>query len=131
MTENRNSNEIKKFVFRVSNSRNLGPFRNKTGITPFRNVSKFNDMRVYPTFYRDNLPDNDENYLASLPNACALFHWFGEDLDYLADHNFKVRRIQVSNFKTGKSKHQSCYHKRDKIGKMKTVPIKYKGLLYY
>jgi hypothetical protein len=121
---------IKQFVFRVSNGNNEGPFRNRKGRDPFHNSGKFNNPRLYPNFYDDGIRSYDYEQVAALPNACALFHWFGEDLDVLNRNKFRVHRIEVKNMCVGRSGHQVTYHRRfDKVGKMQVVPIKYKGLL--
>lgn len=122
---------IKKFVFRVANGRNQGPFRTDPWNAHFHCRQKFNDVELYPNFYDDGIGwAGFSDYIAALPNACALFHWFGEDLDVLKAANYRVYRIEVKKLRIGASGHQAVYHrKRDKVGKMQTVPIKYKGLL--
>ena len=122
---------VKKFVFRVANGRNQGPFHYGWLKNPFHCRSKFNDPDVYPNFRDDGMPwAANSDYIAAMPSACALFHWFGEDLDLLKSDSFRVYRIEVKKLRIGYSMHQAVYHrKKDKVGKMQIVPIKYKGLL--
>ena len=122
--------KVKQFVFRVSNGRNQGPFRGSAfGNPPFHDIEKFYDSDLYPNFLDDGLPSHYMQ-IAALPNACALFHWFGEDLDVLQKNKFRVHRIEVRNMNVGRSGHQVTYHRRqDRVGKIQVVPIQYKGLL--
>jgi hypothetical protein len=121
---------IKQFVFRVSNGNNKGPFNARKWKNPFHDADKFSDSDLYPDFLDDGLTNHDYMHIAALPNACALFHWFGEDLDVLNKNKFRVHRIEVKKMYLGRSGNQVTYHRlQDKIGKMQVVPIKYKGLL--
>ena len=123
--------EVKKFVFRVSNGINEGPFRNRAYRNDnFHCVHKFDNSSLYPNFCDDGLPYRDGMQVAALKDACSLFHWFGEDLDLLNQNKFRVHRVEVKNMHIGRSGHQVTYHRRrDKVGKMQIVPIQYKGLL--
>ena len=126
--------EIKKFVFRVANGINEGPFRSRKSWyncrKMFYNVDKFNNPELYPNFNADDIFSVTKDHLAALPNACTLFHWFGEDLDLLYKNKFLVHRVEVKQMTHGKTNMQVIYHKkREKVGKMQIVPIKYKGLL--
>lgn len=121
----------KKFVFRVANGKNQGPFRSNGNSKRFHDWGKFCDSDMYPNYADDGLGRFGESaYITALPNACALFHWFGEDLDKLVCAKFKVFRIEVKDLRVGFSGVQAVYHRKaDKIGKMSIVPIQYKGLL--
>jgi len=123
----------KKFVFRVANGRNEGPFRGGGwwNREQFHSINKFNNEKHYPNYCDDGLCKfGESNYITAMPNACALFHWFGEDLDMLNKKKFKVYRVEVKNMKMGTTGFQCVYHRRcGKVGKMQQVPIKYKGLL--
>ena len=118
------------FVFRVSNGCNEGPFRNRNCHSIrdkiFHDRDKFSDMDLYPGPLTDGIVHRSDKHISALPNACALFYWFGEDLDLLHKKNFLVWRVEVKKFLPGKSGLQVMYHKkRDKVGRMQLVPIKY------
>lgn len=106
-----------KYLFRVEGNDGIGPFNGDINLEDTFYIWDHRDAYKYPDI-KEDLDWFSTSQLVGCPNACALFHWFGECFDVVIKH-YSLYRIKVKDYKLGLSGHQLVYNPEDELERIK------------
>ena len=108
---------MRKIIFRVEGYDGLGIYNSKKEIDKYipGMCYRHSKSRLHPTIQED-FRHIDETDKTACPNACAFFHWFGEDLPEIIKH-YKIYAISIKTYEIGWSKNQVLYSPKNVMKK--------------